>query len=191
MTAVETDCDKLLTIEEFAALEDRETLYELVRGRLVKFSNVGFAQAVTTMNIVGALAKFEFGELGAVTCGGVGVITGRNPDTVREAKIAYYSHARSSKLFREDDVWESIPDLVIENPRPQEAWSTVIGRVADLLSAGVNVVAVVDFPARAVQVFRSNRPPLTLTANDQLNLGRMLPESMPGCVIQTSEFFED
>src|SRR5687767_111186 len=89
--------DTLLTAEEFALLDDHQ-LSELVRGRVVPMNVPAFRHGYYCSKIILIVGNFvqEHG-LGRVLSNDSGVITERNPDSVRGADVSYYSYGRIPK----------------------------------------------------------------------------------------------
>ena len=87
----------LLTGEELAALGDVGPC-ELVEGRIVSMSPTGDKHAGYESNFDVAIASYVTAHrLGKVRVGEVGIYTGRNPDTVRAADVAFISNNRYAR----------------------------------------------------------------------------------------------
>ena len=93
--ATATLTEKLLTIDDYLQLGDDRRLTELVRGRVVEMPPTKMGHGVIGGIIARLLGNFvDAQKLGRVITNDAGVITQRNPDTLRGADIAYYSFQR-------------------------------------------------------------------------------------------------
>src|SRR5688572_20567051 len=93
-----TVSDKLLTLQEYSKLPELDYPNELVRGRIVRMtppqSRHGQVCATATVLLSNFARKHK---LGHVLSNDSGVITERDPDTLRGADVAYYSFDRVPK----------------------------------------------------------------------------------------------
>jgi Uma2 family endonuclease len=168
--------EKLLTIEEYDRLPDEGVPTELVRGKVVRMNQPKPYRGWVCQNVVWVFTSYvRAHDLGYVMCNDSGVITERNPDTLRGADFAFYSYAkvpkRSLKRTRYLDV---PPDLVFEVLSPDDRWPKVLAKVAEYLNAGVAVVGVLDPDSRTLHLYEGDRPVRILTENDELTLPALL-----------------
>ncbi len=88
---------QLLTAEQYAQLPDSGRQTELIRGRVVEmnmpFPRHGQVCATASYIVKSFVDKYDFGH---VVGNDSGVVTERNPDSVRGADVAFYSYARVS-----------------------------------------------------------------------------------------------
>ena len=127
---------------------------ELVRGRVVRITVPGPRHGQIcnrAARLFGNLAEDH--DLGHVVSNDSGVITGRDPDTVRGADMAFYSYNRLPRGPLPTTYPEVSPELVIEVRSPSDRWPGVLAKVAEYLEAGVRVVCVLDDETRTAQVF--------------------------------------
>jgi Uma2 family endonuclease len=186
-SAVETQVEPLLTIEEFARRPAPGYPTELVRGRIVRMNVPKPYHGWVCLNAGRILATFaEAHDLGYVMSNDSGVITGRNPDTLRGADVAFYSHAKVPKgSLPRDQYLDVVPDLVVEVRSPDDRWPKVIEKVADYLNAGVPVVLLLDPEDEHLYVYSADAPVRTLAASDELTL----PAILPGLAVTVGRFF--
>ena len=99
MTAVAVAAaEKLMTAEEFGALPTSRRPMELVRGRIVDMNVPGPRHGQMCGNAVWIFQDFvKSHDLGHVLCNDSGVVTERDPDTVRGMDVSYYSYSRLPK----------------------------------------------------------------------------------------------
>jgi Uma2 family endonuclease len=177
----------LMTAEEYARRPEPGHPEELVRGRIVPVSQPNRRHGQICNKAGRILGNFaEDHDLGHVLSNDAGVITERDPDTVRGADIAFYSYARLPKGPLPGNLGPEVPELVVEVRSPSERWPKILVKVAEYLDAGVTVVVVLDDESRTASLYFSDRPTLTLTLDDELTL----PEILPGFAVAVRRFFE-
>jgi Uma2 family endonuclease len=172
-----TGVEPLLTAEEFGQLPDDGLLGELVRGRTVPLTIPTPRHGQICANILGVLfPPVEDRNLGHLICNKCGVVTERDPDTVRGADIAYYSFARlppGPLPWRYPDV---APDLIFEVYWPEVRWREMRARVTEFLSAGVTTVCVLDPTTQAVHAYNNELADRIFTADQELTLPEVLAD---------------
>jgi Uma2 family endonuclease len=178
----------LLTAEEYAVLPEEQTLNtELERGVIVPVNWTRFRQGEICSNVASALGDYvRPRKLGRITSNDSGVVTERDPDTVRGPDVAYFSYARLPREVEVELYPEVMPDLAVEVRSPDDRWSKFHKKVGEYLSAGTSVVLVLDYEARAVNLFYSDKPTGTLTEADELTL----PEVLADFRVPVSQLFE-
>lgn len=182
-----TIAEALMTAEEFGRRPDPGHPEELVQGRIVDMPPPDRRHGYVCFQAGYRLRPFiDEHDLGRVISNDSGVITGRDPDTVRGADVAYYSYARLPKGPLPTGYGPEIPELVVEVRSASDRWSEVLEKVAEYLSAGVLVVVVLDPEPQVAHVFGADDPPRTLGAEDEL----VLPGLLEGFHVRVSRFFE-
>jgi len=175
---------RLVTAVEFAEMvDDRRT--ELVRGRIIeltppkpKHGRIVFAIA----RIVGGF--IEDHDLGR-WFGESGVITERDPDSVRAPDAAFISYARLPREADDAQYSPVSPDLAFEVISPSDRWVDVLDKVAEYLRAGTSVVCVVVPSNRTMQLHRADCDLVTLRESDSFEL----PDILPGFRCNVADFF--
>ena len=128
----------LLTAEEYARLPDPGHPTELIQGQVISRPPPMPRHGELCAQIVYLLRRFlEDHPLGRVLSNDSGVVTERNPDTVRGADIAYYSFQRVPKGPLPDGLLSVAPELVFEVLSPEDRWREVHVKVAEYLHTGV------------------------------------------------------
>jgi Uma2 family endonuclease len=187
MTAIMATIDTLLTKEEFLALPDNGQRTELVRGRIVMMNvpapRHGQVCAATTY-LLNQFVRTK--NCGHVVSNDSGVITERNPDTVRGADVSYYSYDRYPQGPLPGGYLDLPPEAVFEVLSPSDRWAEVLEKVAEYLAAGVLVVCVLDPEEAEVHVYRPDKPPRTFAAGSELPL----PEVHAEFRVNMAEFFD-
>ncbi|MFO0958949.1 MAG: Uma2 family endonuclease [Isosphaeraceae bacterium] len=177
----------LLTAEEFGNRPDPGYPEELVRGRIVPMTSPNLRHGQVCGTAYFLIRQFvQARDLGHVLSNDSGVITQRNPDTVRGADVSYYSYARLPKGRLPQSYTSELPELVVEVRSPSDRWRAVLEKVTEYLNAGVVVVVVLDPDAETAHVYRDNQAPETLRAGDEL----ALPEILGDFRVGIARFFE-
>jgi Uma2 family endonuclease len=177
----------LLTAEEFGQLAAPGVPSELVRGEVVMMNMPSFRHG----EVCAAIAEIVRGYvkrrgLGRVLTNDSGVITKRDPDSVRGADVAYYSY---SAVPKGEHPWlyaPKPPELVFEVKSRDDRWAQIHEKVAEYLDAGVRAVCVVDPETQTVAVHHSERPVQSLTAADELTFSDILGDFR----VKVAEIFE-
>ncbi len=178
---------RLLTAEEYGHQPDRGNFTELVRGRIVDM-NRPFTSHGYFMNRIGfLLTQFvDQRKLGRIVVGDAGVITQREPDTVRGPDIAFYSYLRIPRGPLPKEYWPASPELVIEIRSENDRWKEIHQKVGEYLSAEVLTVSLVDPEPQRVHLFSADRETVVLNSGDLLTF----PDILPGLEIVVERLFE-
>jgi len=87
--------ETLITAEQFCEMPNDGVPRELVRGAVIGMNPPGFRQGAICAAIARILGNYAVErKIGRVTTNDAGVITRRNPDSVRGADVAFYSYQR-------------------------------------------------------------------------------------------------
>jgi Uma2 family endonuclease len=113
-------------------------------------------------------------DLGHVLCNDSGVITERDPDTVRGADVSFYSYARVPRGRIRDGYLDVVPDLVVDVRSADDRWNDIQAKVQEYLDAGVGVVIVLDPEPEKAHVFRPDQPPRELGPDEELTVPDLL-----------------
>ncbi|MEO6812086.1 MAG: Uma2 family endonuclease [Isosphaeraceae bacterium] len=167
--------EALLTAEEFGQRPDPGYPEELVRGRIVPMPMPKPRHGQICGQVVYLLRRsFETNDLGHVLSNDSGVITERDPDTMRGADVCFYSYARVPKGPLPEGYLEVMPELVFEVRSPDDRWRDVTAKVAEYLKAGVPFVVVLDPEPQTANLFAADHPPRVLSADDDLAIPALL-----------------
>lgn len=179
--------EKLVTAEEYGRLPDNGQLTELVRGRIVEMNRPYTSHGYHMSRIVYLLSQFiEPNGLGRVVSGDAGVVTHRNPDSVRGPDVAFYSYQRIPRGPLPSGYWPASPEVVFEIRSDSDRWNDVEQKVAEYLSANVLTVAVVDPELLQVHLYAASHPAIVLNENDVLRF----PGLLPGFEVIVRQLFE-
>lgn len=169
--------DTLLTAEEYGRLPDNGRPTELVRGRIVELNMPFFPHGKLCSRIGHLLQSFlDDHDVGHALTNDSGVITERDPDTVRGADVAFYSYSRIPKGADPAGYPAVTPEVVFEVRSPNDRWPKILGKVSEYLDAGVLLVYIVDPEDNTVTAFDADRPGRTLRGDEELTFPAPLAE---------------
>src|SRR5262249_33348655 len=127
-----TTATTLLTAEEYALLPDNGQPTELVRGMVQPMNMPMPRHGQICLKVGRILGSFvEARDLGHVVSNDSGIITERDPDTVRGADIAYYSYGRVPRGPLPRGYLAVPPELVFEVRSPSDAWRDIHHKVGE------------------------------------------------------------
>ncbi len=178
----------LMTAEAFGQRPDPGYPEELIRGTIIampppdrRHGNVcGQTYYLVRQHV-------DVHDLGRVMCNDSAVITGRDPDTVRGADVAYYSYARLPRGPLEAGYGPEVPELVFEVRSAHDLWRDILVKIAEFLTAGVLRVVVLDPARRKAHVFSpGEEEPVILGPDDELTF----PGLLEGFRVAVHRFFE-
>jgi Uma2 family endonuclease len=137
----------------------------------------GFDHGAICANIALLLGKFiREHDLGRVVCNDAGVITQRDPDSVRGTDVAFYSYQRVAKGVRRPKGYpNAVPELVFEVRSPTDRQSVILEKIAEYLNAGVSVVCAVEPEDETATIYYPDRAPVTFTSDQELTGFDFLP----------------
>ena len=179
--------NKLLTAEDLLRLHSQGVKGELIRGVLHETVSVGEEHGhiagifITFLNI--HIRPKRLGRTGGTD---VGVKIQRDPDTVREPDVYYVSAERLPLDVRVQGYLEVVPELVVEIVSPSDSDADVREKIAMWLELGVSMALEVRPASRSIAVHRPGAPVVTLTGDDALDGGDVLP----GFTLPLSEIFD-
>ncbi len=178
----------LMTAEEFGRRPDPGYPEELVRGRIVPMPQPNRRHGQVCYKAGRIFGNFaEEHDLGHVLSNDAGVITEREPDTVRGADVAFYSYKRLPKgpLAPNYGPEGARGKMVVDVVSPSDRWPKVLAKVAEYLEAGVTVVVVLDEPPPSARVFGADGTMRELGPDDELTV----PDLLPGFSVAIRSFF--
>jgi Uma2 family endonuclease len=178
---------ELMTAEQFGKRPHPGYPEELVQGRVVAMRVPDRLHGYVCGKSDRILGNFVDGHsLSRVLSNDSGVITQRNPDTVRGADIAYYSFARLPKGPLPTGYGPEVPELVVEVRSAGDRWREVLEKVSEHLNAGTLVVVVLDPEPQIAHVFSADEPPRRFGADEEL----ILPGVLEDFRVRVGQFFD-
>ena len=167
---------ELLTAEDLLRLNSQGIKGELIRGVLCETVSTGTEHGQIAMSLGSALVSYvRPRRLGRVVGSDTGILIARDPDMVREPDVFFVSAERLPLDARVQGYLEVTPELVVEIISPSDRQEAVNDKTWMWLSLGVLMVLEVYPAERAVMVHRPGVPAVTLTGDDALDGGDVLP----------------
>ncbi|MBV9386235.1 MAG: Uma2 family endonuclease [Chroococcidiopsidaceae cyanobacterium CP_BM_ER_R8_30] len=151
---------KLLTLNEFLALLEGDTAYELVDGRVIPKMSPKFFYASAQKNLLLILERWSQGR-GRVEPEWAVTLKRNGNDWVPVPDLLYISYSRLAAEWMEDAPCPVAPELVIEIISPGQSFGEMTEKATDYLAAGVLRVWVVDTKAQSITVFAPDSLPKT------------------------------
>jgi len=181
---------ELLTAEQFVStrdeLPDGGRWTELVAGKLVTLSPPTIEHGTAVLNLSKALAEYSQKEQGGYACFELGLMTARNPDTVRVPAICFFA---AGPMFAEADkvVTEARPTLVVDVASTNDRRRGLEQRVSSWLEWGVSAVWVLDPQAKQVHAVEKGRAGQRLAEHQSLQGASLLS----GFKINVGDLFKE
>ncbi len=178
---------KLHTAEEFADLaNERDGLCELVRGEVLEMTRPTARHGVVCANVSGSIWIWARQERkGRVVSNDAGVVTQRDPDSVRGPDLYFISESRlpGGQL---PTVWLEVPpEICVEVLSQNDRWKDVLEKITEYLDFGVLEVWVADPELKQLHVYGADAAPQLLLGEDTLQ-----SPILPGYESRVSDFFE-
>jgi Uma2 family endonuclease len=175
MATVAQPAERLITLDEFLKLPDDGVFRELVKGRVFEMPQPKPLHGYVCAEIAARLREFvKAHDLGRVVAES-GVITEREPDSMRGPDISFYSYNRIPRGKMPDGYLDVLPELTVEVLSTFDRWPRVLEKIVEYLDAGVRVVCIIDPDTQTAQVHTSDQPVRHLTRDDDLVLDELLP----------------
>ncbi len=166
--------ERLLTADELLLLPDVDRFRELVRGRIVDRPLHTPWHGFVCGNVGRKVNEFVRRRDAGWVMQCSGIITERNPDTVRCADVSYYSYERLPKGSVLLGYLDPAPDAIFEVVAVEEH-DGIIWKAEEYLTAGCQAVALLLLVAQAGLVLEPRKPWRPIGKNDMLTLPTVLP----------------
>jgi Uma2 family endonuclease len=165
----------LLTAEQLLEMSIPDKHVELVRGVLVVREPPGGRHGRIAMNLAVELGMHvRTHQLGVVYAAETGFTLSRHPDTVRAPDVAFIRHDRLPSP-EPAGYPELGPDLVVEVLSPGDRAGEILTKVGEWLSAGTQLVWVIDPERRIARVYRHDGGEAIVTAAQALDGEDVVP----------------
>lgn len=188
-TSTDSTATKLLTADEFADWvlrpENRGRCFELVRGEVVEMSLAGERHCVICGNVAWVLNNFvRQRRKGRVIANDTGIVTERDPDTVRGPDVVFFNESRAYDQL--NPKWpEGVPILAVEVLSPNDRIGKITRRVNELLQSGIRLIWLIDPETREVTVYRKDHNEFVVDGGQELTGEDVLPDLR----CQVADFF--
>jgi Uma2 family endonuclease len=178
---------KLMTAEDLWEMGEEARFCELIRGELICMSPAtGKHSQITGMIFAHLLAFTRVGTSHDVFESSAGYILARDPDIVVGPDVSVVRSDRFPEEGPASTFMELVPDLVVEVISPSERPGQITTKLFTYLNAGVQIVWLVDPENKLVTVHTAGEIPRTLTTDDEIDGGEVLP----GFSVPVAAFFE-
>jgi Uma2 family endonuclease len=115
-------------------------------------------------------------DVGRVLSNDSGIITQRDPDTVRGGDVTFYSYNRVPRGASPAGYPDLSPNVVFEVRSPSDRWSEIHEKIGEYLAAGVEAVCVLVPETTAAHLYYPDRPGELLEGDEELTLPAPLHE---------------
>ena len=163
-----SETERLVTAAELERFPDDDYRYELVAGRVIRMSPVGYEHGRVVVRLCGLLDRHVRARDLGVVLTEVGFTLFTNPDTVRAPDVAFLRRERIPLEPR--GFWKGAPDLSVEVLSPDDRPPEIRAKIMEYLGRGTPIVVVVDPGGQIVTVHRSPSQATTLRLGDVLDL---------------------
>ncbi|MFV0446691.1 MAG: Uma2 family endonuclease [Planctomycetaceae bacterium] len=175
-----------MTAEEFLTTAiAKKGLCELVRGQVRESKYETALHGMVCANVACQLSNWSRRCRNGITIGNnPGIITERNPDTVRGPDLLWYRPLREPGLNEMDGWLETPPVLCVEVLSPSDQWGDVLRKVAEYLKSGVEEVWILVLSGHRLHRYFQEAAPQVLEIDDTLT-----SSCLPGFSAPVGEFF--
>lgn len=112
---------------------------------------------------------------GYVCSNELGLVLGREPDTVRGPDLSVYMESRKFKELEKK--WpKRLPKLIVEVLSPNDRQGKMQKRINKFLEKGVAMACLLDPEAETLTIFLPNRQPIVLESDEEVSGLRALPD---------------
>ena len=176
-----------MTADEFLMMPDDGMLHELIRGEVTTMPLPGGRHGEIALEIgrlIGNHVKAH--RLGKTYAAETGFLIERGPDTVRGPDVSFVRKERLVEITHPEKHVPFAPDLAVEVVSPGDRPAEVAEKVETWLATGARMVWVAEPRNRTVTIHVAGLENRTLTAEETLEGGEILP----GFTCKVSDFFD-
>ena len=170
--------ERLLTAEEYFNLPPDGRRTELVRGKVVEMSKPGFRHGFIAGWVYSLLLPLFGRGIGRPTVES-GMLTERDPDTVRGPDVHFYSFERLPAEEEPVGFPDVSPEVVFEVRSPNDRQADILRKVTEYLDADVLCVVVLSPARRTAVLYFPDEEPTFLRGDDRLALPAPLADWTP------------
>lgn len=167
---------KLMTAEELLELEDDGCRHELIKGVLTSMPPTGEPHSRKLLMLSMHLAMFiKNQDVGYGYVGDPGFFITSDPDTVLAPDFAFIRKERAAAILDQPGFMRLAPDFAVEVLSPSERAAHINSKVNAYLTAGVELVWLVDPRAESITVYQADQPTHFFASEDIIDGGAVLP----------------
>ncbi|RJP42042.1 MAG: Uma2 family endonuclease [Phycisphaerales bacterium] len=177
-----------LTAEEFERQFADVDSCELERGEVVRLTAGEWRHSSTCFKVAFLLGDWaRTKRTGRVLINEAGLVTSRDPDTVRGVDVAYFSFERVPRGQEPESFVEVPPNLAVEVLGKGQGWKKMAEKVGEYLRIRADRTWIIDPRHRTLHVFSPEDPPRAYAENETVTDEAVLP----GFSCRVAEFFGD
>lgn len=178
---------KVWTDEEFMALPDDGSRYELVDGEVVDVGNSGMEHGNISAYLCGLIELYVRPKKLGVTCDSSTAFTLKSGNK-RSPDISFVSKERLQGLRRlPKGFFQGAPDLAVEVISPSNTFEEIHTKLVEYFDNGCQLAWVINPDERSVVVYRQPQPDRLLKLTDSLD-GE---DVIPGFTFPVAELFAE
>ncbi len=164
---------KLITADELLMIPEDGNRYELIRGVLIQKmppgNPHGYVVIWTSVEFGNYVRANNYGSVRAE----IGYKLESDPDTVRAPDVSWIAPGRITESI--PGYPELVPDLAVEVKSPDNSNPEMAAKSRMWLSYGSQIALVLNPENTTAIIYRPNSEPVTLSEDDSLDLGELLP----------------
>jgi Uma2 family endonuclease len=177
-----------LTAEQFAARFADVPFCELERGEVIHLTAGGWRHSRICFKVAMLLGEWaERTGAGRVLTNEAGLITSRDPDSVRGVDVMFFSYDRVPRGHEPDSFVEIPANLAVEVLGKGQGWKKMTEKVGEYIRLGVDRAWIIDPRHETLHVFSPNDPPRVFEKDADVRDDLVLP----GFSCRVGEFFVD
>lgn len=167
---------RLVTADEFLTMPPRKGVkVELVRGEVIEVCRPGFQHGLCQIRTGALLDQYHRSRSHGRAVVETGLVTERDPDTVRGPDVSYWSFARLPADQTPRGYPDVAPDLGVEVLSPSNRLTLILKKLAEYFERGVRMVWVIDPEDRTLTIYRTTDQGLLLHESATVTCEDVLP----------------
>ena len=164
----------LMTAAAFAGTGPETDGFELVRGELTSIPPAKGRHGEVCMNVAILLGAYKKSRGSGTLIGNdSGIITEKNPDTVRGVDVAFFLDP-SWQGPAPNRYFDEPPDLAVEVRSEGRPWKDLLAKAHEYFQMGVRMVWIVDPKVRRLTVFQPDEEPAIYASENKFDGGTVL-----------------
>ena len=167
---------KILTDEEFMALSEKESHYELINGEVIDLGNSGIEHGNISAYLCGLIELYARKKKLGVTCDSSTAFSLKSGNK-RSPDVSFISKERLQGIKRlPKGYFQGSPDLAIEVISPNNTFEELHQKIVEYFDNGCRLVWVINPDEKSVLVYHQPEPDKLLNVTDNLDGEDILPD---------------